>query len=717
VNGPDAGARGVLDDQHPWPGLASFEEGDRDFFRGRETEAEALRRLVGRARLCVLFGKSGLGKTSLLQAGLFPRLRQDSMLPVWIRLDFSARAGTLRAQVLQAMRLASTAASVEAPALDEAASLWENLHRREADFWSERQRLVTPILVMDQFEEIFTLGREKRPDECRQFLDELSDLVEGRPAQALRERLEHKVEEADHFSFDRHAYKVVLSLREDFLADLEGLRARMPSLATNRFRLLAMNGPEALEVVGVPGRHLIEADVAERVVRFVARAGEDEPLAELRLEPALLSLFCRELNAKRLERGLDRITDDLLRGSQTGILSEFYSRSLNDLGRPVRRFVEDQLVTESGYRDTVALERAIATPGVSPAAVDRLIERRLLRSQELDGVRRIELTHDVLVDVIRRSRDERRARERAIRRGAIGFAAAALVLAVSVVWAVLDHRRHTEDVQVAEAAVKAALGETSNLSAQAVLSSARRSWDSAAAQGLDRTSREEAAARSVEAVRDDMTRDKIRQLTRQLYDADSQTRKAALADLYAYVANPLAVDEALALLESPPDNNNLIPGRINVLTFLRNTQPAAWTRDQITRARSVVGTIEGGPQTLDLRSRVIEEFDSIELALITLYIQFAPERDRPTVEKLRGQLLDAGMNVPAIDFQTGNYPNEIRYFFRTDSAISVAAANRIERSLADDGRRVDLRVVRPRSPNAREGRIELWIRLPGPGKD
>ena len=63
------------DPQHPWIGLASFTEGDRQFFAGRGDEIEQLLRLVRRDTLTLLYGISGLCKTSLLRAGLFPALR------------------------------------------------------------------------------------------------------------------------------------------------------------------------------------------------------------------------------------------------------------------------------------------------------------------------------------------------------------------------------------------------------------------------------------------------------------------------------------------------------------------------------------------------------------------------------------------------------------------------------------------------------------------
>ena len=81
-----AAPRLTIDEQNPWPGLSAFDEAAQRFFNGRREESAALRRLVMQAPLTVLFAASGLGKTSLVQAGLFPLLRKDS-LPVYVRLD------------------------------------------------------------------------------------------------------------------------------------------------------------------------------------------------------------------------------------------------------------------------------------------------------------------------------------------------------------------------------------------------------------------------------------------------------------------------------------------------------------------------------------------------------------------------------------------------------------------------------------------------------
>ena len=80
-----------LSAQEPWPGLRAFSESDSEFFFGRERETVDLLRLVQRASVVVLYGQSGLGKTSLLQAGLFPRLKALDFLPLRLRRHWRTR--------------------------------------------------------------------------------------------------------------------------------------------------------------------------------------------------------------------------------------------------------------------------------------------------------------------------------------------------------------------------------------------------------------------------------------------------------------------------------------------------------------------------------------------------------------------------------------------------------------------------------------------------
>src|SRR6516162_2461154 len=124
-----------LSPDHPWPGLESFDEACNAFFFGMQAETAALFRLVRRETLTLFYGRSGLGKTSLLQAGLFPRLREANLLPVPIRLDYGAKAPPLVIQVKQAVARALSRAAIDTPAPAEGESLWEYFHRNDVDFW------------------------------------------------------------------------------------------------------------------------------------------------------------------------------------------------------------------------------------------------------------------------------------------------------------------------------------------------------------------------------------------------------------------------------------------------------------------------------------------------------------------------------------------------------------------------------------------------------
>ena len=185
----------------------------------------------------------------------------------------------------------------------------------------------------------------------------------------------------------------------------------MPSIAQNRLRLAPMTGQQALAAVLKPGSGMVNEEVAEAIVRFVAGGAE---IQNAEVEPALLSLVCRELNDARLAAGRNEISPDLLKGSQDGILGNFYERSLADQPASVRRVIEDQLLTASGFRENIAEERLLAAfkaAGAAPHALSVLVNRRLLRVEERLDLRRVELTHDVLCGVVKASRDQRQERE------------------------------------------------------------------------------------------------------------------------------------------------------------------------------------------------------------------------------------------------------------------------------------------------------------------
>ncbi|HYT67307.1 MAG TPA: hypothetical protein VEL51_12855, partial [Vicinamibacterales bacterium] len=405
---------GVVDRDNPWPGLASFRERDQAFFHGREGAIQVLLELVMRERVSVLYGASGLGKTSLIQAGLFPRARARDLFPVRLRLDF-ARPSALIEQIYGALAREAQEHHVEAPERT-GGTLWEFFYRKTSLWWNERHRLLTPLLVFDQFEEMFTIGR-RTPEgtaAARAFLEELRGLALGFPPVDVRARVDANPEEALQYSLTRGPVRMLFSFREDYLAEFTELRELFPSIGEHDFRLLPMSTADGLRVILEPGRHLVSEPVARRIVEIIAadRPTRRRAANDLPVDPTLLSVFCRELNNERRRLHEEQISGELLKDAQIRILDNFYLRSIAGLDPRVQIFIEDELVLpDSSERNSAAEEVALRKPGITRDTLDELIDRRLLRRDERDGPARIELAHDVLIDPVRRSGELRRARE------------------------------------------------------------------------------------------------------------------------------------------------------------------------------------------------------------------------------------------------------------------------------------------------------------------
>lgn len=410
-----------LDRENPWPGLEAFDEAARDYFHGRDQEAERLLRQITDSTVTVLFGRSGLGKTSLLKAGVFPRLRDRHFLPVYVRFDIRPDATPITSQILASLTAALDAEGADAPRPEREETLWEYLHRADLEVWSARNFPLTIVLVLDQFEELFTLGERAR-DLVIAFRDELGDLAENRIPVQVAARMSSDPATATRLDVRVSRYKIVLSLREDFLADLESWRAAIPAISRSRARLLRMRPDQAFEAVYKTASHLLDQSTARDIVAIVA--GEDlrgtrqsidqhpdqDEASIGEVEPALLSLFCQGLNEARKKLGRDRIDAQLLQGSQRDILSNYYRSCVDGLPPRVARFIETELITEKGFRNSFAREDAVPTH-LTEEELSRLIHMRLLRLEERYGLQRIELTHDVLTRAIRDHRDERRAAE------------------------------------------------------------------------------------------------------------------------------------------------------------------------------------------------------------------------------------------------------------------------------------------------------------------
>jgi tetratricopeptide (TPR) repeat protein len=421
---------GGADPESPWLGLRSFSEETLRYFFGRSAELQDIFERALHKPLTILFGQSGLGKTSLIQAGLIPKLREAGLLPVSMRVRYDEDAPSVGRQMIEALGegLQSTGREDLAATCLGASNLWLLLHDPEFGLIDEDGVPATrAIFIFDQFEEIFTLG-ERRRDIAEDFRETIAAIVENRMPRDVRAQIETDDRLAERINYQAHPAKVLLSLREDFLHLLERWRWQLPTLMDNRIELRPLSGVQAVRAVVEPGslrsdkRPIVSPEVAAEIVRFVAGVQADVPLQELDAIPPLLSLMCAELNEQRLAAGEETISAEQLEGRSEQILEGFYANAFSNHPPAVREFVENRLLSDAGYRQSVTLdtsEAELVRAGVSREgamrAIGDLVERRLLVVEERGGVRRVEFTHDVLTPVALASRTARREHEEGAR--------------------------------------------------------------------------------------------------------------------------------------------------------------------------------------------------------------------------------------------------------------------------------------------------------------
>ncbi len=398
-----------------YPGAQPFADThlSRKLFSGRDHEAVSLTHQILANRLVVLFARSGLGKTSLLNAGVVEPLRAQGLLPLTIRLN-DVEHGAL-ASFYAGVRSGCPQQGVEFLAGDDR-SLWHFF--KTAEFW-QGDLLLEPVLILDQFEEIFTLQSEEQRNA---FIDQLSYLVRG-----VRPKLADGADGADDkaLSDTPPRVKIVLSMREDFLANVEELSDRIPEILDNRFRLLPLTRANAAQAIDRPSKvedpalatppFRIGEDAKEMILDFLQlRVGNSRSPAAAQIEPFQLQLICQYLEESQQQR-TDKSASQVLSAGDIGgeaslrrITKNFYRRQLLTVPfwqrRRVRALCSESLISPGGRRLRLEESEITRLTGVKAKTLNLLVERRLLRVEPSDTGAYYELSHDSLVAPVLESR-------------------------------------------------------------------------------------------------------------------------------------------------------------------------------------------------------------------------------------------------------------------------------------------------------------------------
>ncbi|NEO55747.1 MAG: ATP-binding protein, partial [Okeania sp. SIO3B5] len=363
----------------PYRGLFSFSPSDAEFFFGREVFVEKLFAATKTRNFIALSGASGSGKSSVVLAGLVPKLLQGGN---WVFTHF--RPGTdpfyalaqaliplLRAeldatqQIMQARQLTQSFASGSLLLKDVFAQIKKNYPNYRV------------LVIADQFEELYTLCSDEPTR--RQFLDTLL-----KPFQFLEKSASSTV--------------LVTILRADFLGNALSYPPLADILRKSNFLLSPMNSEELREVIEKPAQNLgvsFEYGLVERIIKDVQQEPGNLPL----LEFALTELWQKRTQYKLTHSAYEEIGE--ISGALTRYADEKYDRLSEQKKEQARRIFLQLVRPGIGNEDT----RRVATKEefqesdwklVQKLADARLVmtNRSVVAGQEQESV---EVIHEALI--------------------------------------------------------------------------------------------------------------------------------------------------------------------------------------------------------------------------------------------------------------------------------------------------------------------------------
>lgn len=400
----------AMTENNPWPGLSSYEDPEivvrnghkPRLFCGRAREAHQVTQLVCNNIFVTLYGQSGTGKTSLLNAGVFPRLRKYFFLPVNIRLSMDALGKTFQNCIIDKITEAINVKQgrkqtfgVVPLASDEQEPdyLWTYFARNH--FYERDGQSLFPVIVLDQFEEVL----RSRQSEAEALLRQISFLMDESHA------LPSQTIEGQPYYYDFN-YRFMVSIREDDLYRLEDSLDKnyLSEMKVCRYRLRSLLQQNACEVILNPGEGLFKTEEQGDIANAIIEKSRSKNGS---IGSNIISLLCSRIYSDFCHSHSDYITlakiDEFLKGNP---LERFYDEATCDFSSTEKQYIEDNLIDITGRRDSV-LEEEFRD---NVPEYQRLLEGEwgiLHRISSGDHRYRIELIHDSFCDPLRKIKMER----------------------------------------------------------------------------------------------------------------------------------------------------------------------------------------------------------------------------------------------------------------------------------------------------------------------
>lgn len=322
-----------------YPGLRPFDAEEQQYFFGRDGEIEAVCRLLDLDNLIVLHGPSGMGKSSLINAGILPALSKvrDWDIPyhaVTVRFtNYDPDLARMRREkqgqkALEEDLVKDPIDRFIANCLGEVHSWPPVIPLPKPSLWLTAKKMLVDqavrplrlIFILDQFEELFTYPEER----VEEFALQLGELYHQLTPESIRKGIERKqiieaqrLQEGQGLPNPKEAQlmarieepldvKILISMRSDKLHYLERFKAYLPEMLLNSYELRSFNTQQAKRAIAEPASltgndfispiFTISDELLDDIIGFL-----QDNLTQ-RIDPSQLQIVCQHLERRIMER-------------------------------------------------------------------------------------------------------------------------------------------------------------------------------------------------------------------------------------------------------------------------------------------------------------------------------------------------------------------------------------------------------------------------------
>ena len=409
---------------HRYPGARPFSLDQQHLFFGRDKAVRELYGLLQLQQLVILYSKSGLGKSSLLNAGILPIVEKEGRLTA-LNIRFSAWTEgktDMPAQITRDAILRDMDADTFLQKIyPDDSSLWYAAKTRQLNGLRKKNTRGL-LLIFDQFEELFTY-----PDDAiQQFGRQFSELLQTGVPQRVRKMAELftqaqpdllSAQEEDALE-ERMSIRIVCAIRSDRMSLLDKLKPQVPQILANRYELQSLSKVEARSAIVQPaqekGEYLSLAfeytpQALDTMLGYLTKGGP--------VESFQLQILCQSIEQKVIDEN-DVFIDHHDVGDPEVVFRNYYDNQISRIEDPeeqlaARKLIEEGLVYEKEQRRLSLYEGQIRDDFcISNDLLRRLVDTHLLRAEpSLRGGYTYELSHDTLVMPVLKAKAKRVEKE------------------------------------------------------------------------------------------------------------------------------------------------------------------------------------------------------------------------------------------------------------------------------------------------------------------